>query len=557
MLQLPQLWKLSQVISLQNAASRQPREPAMTHQGTLSRQGAPASFNLPDPGTYIPVSKPCFPTTAKADPPAPDHLKPSSGTNRSVPDPTQCPQKLSMTGQALQPSVHQDAVCQGNGACQEADLLMSEAVFSSLAGTFAPTYEQGWEIPVTIRQKHPASQDSATASQAHTQVVMSDPLVKRVMTLREKHDMLYFHAVRMIACQAGAASSQQQVRAVSNKHAAVASHSTHKRMDTGQDGTADMPMRAVEASGQPSQRNVPSGQGMPASSLMMQGPYSPTHTQLHSCAHDQPSSPIQNQPCSPTQIQPCTELDNQPYLPTQNQSRTELQNQPYSPTHNQPYSPTQRQPYSPTQRPYSPKQRQPYSPTQHQPYSPTHQPYSPTQNHPYVSTGGDLQQQISSCPYSPTQAHVQHLTAPRPYSPTQHTAAVPCSPTQNQQSHAQVGKHNQTDSLPPDASLQLPGYTSTAEPLDIIQQQQRNAAVPSDQRQEQASAILLQGIERSHEAGGVHSLGGVSYDRWQLGSHCLVIHSQLPSMMRVAEQVFCCSICTQSALLPSIPPTND
>jgi len=203
---LPKLWQLAKLFSLQSVVERKPRDPTMRHLATISRQGHPAVFSMPQPLTPIPLDQPCMPSLltqqAAVNGPLPafntDHpnLPPIAPTTTTA-------QTDSTPGLADVP-LHQDGVCNSNPACQQADLLMTEGAYACLTGTWAPSYRLGWELPVTIRAKNTAhsgdSQTSLLSEQHAKQVIIDSPLPKRMLNLREKHELLYQHAVSKLGC---------------------------------------------------------------------------------------------------------------------------------------------------------------------------------------------------------------------------------------------------------------------------------------------------------------------------------------------------------------------
>ena len=245
---LPQLWQLTKLVSLLPAAERKPKEPTLRHQATIARRGIAAAFTMPQPLTPIPLDQPCMPSllsppsalhmgNAQSGPmPNSTHLPPNmphkgpitpTGSANVPPpaqpggDPTADPaQQGTQAGHAdvaaqsinspnctsaQQASrhvpLHQDTVCQSNPTCQEADLIMSEGAYECLFGTWAPVYKGGWELPVTVQAKttpFTGQTEGFTQPQQkyRQQVIIDSPLPQRMLSLREKHEMLYQHAVR-------------------------------------------------------------------------------------------------------------------------------------------------------------------------------------------------------------------------------------------------------------------------------------------------------------------------------------------------------------------------
>ena len=203
---LPKLWLLAKLFSLECIEQRKPRDPGMRHMATISRQGLPAVFSMPQPLTPIPLDQPCMPSllTQQAAVSAPlpafnnDHpnLPPIAPTTTTA-------QTDSTPGLAGVP-LHQDGVCNSNPACQQADLLMTEGAFACLTGIWAPSYRLAWELPVTIRataSSHSDDPQTSPPSVRHAkQVIIESPLPRRKLSLREKHELLYQHAVRKLGC---------------------------------------------------------------------------------------------------------------------------------------------------------------------------------------------------------------------------------------------------------------------------------------------------------------------------------------------------------------------
>ena len=81
---------------------------------------------------------------------------------------------------------------------------MTDGAFECLSGTWAPAYRLGWELPVTIRPKptpdNAESQPSSQPEQHGKQVIIDSPLPKMMLNMREKHEMVYQHAVRKLGC---------------------------------------------------------------------------------------------------------------------------------------------------------------------------------------------------------------------------------------------------------------------------------------------------------------------------------------------------------------------
>lgn len=113
-------------------------------------------------------------------------------------------QQASYLAQQKAPLQH-DPTVQNSSACQEADLVLTAGAYECLTATgMTPGYRGNWEIPFTVHRKlkqviaHPRA---PSHSAQHTQQVLMDmPLPKRLLNLREKHEMLYQHAVCQMGC---------------------------------------------------------------------------------------------------------------------------------------------------------------------------------------------------------------------------------------------------------------------------------------------------------------------------------------------------------------------
>lgn len=113
-------------------------------------------------------------------------------------------QQASYLAQQKAPLQH-DFTVQNSSACQEADLVLTEGAYECLTATgMTPDYRSNWEIPFTVQRKlRQVSADPRVPSdfERHTQQVLLDmPLPKRLLNLREKHEMLYQHAVCHMGC---------------------------------------------------------------------------------------------------------------------------------------------------------------------------------------------------------------------------------------------------------------------------------------------------------------------------------------------------------------------
>ena len=345
------MWQLLDVISLQPAAVKKIREPTLHYKGTFSRQGAAATFIMPDPLTPIPLDPPCMPSlrpftfplsNAQAVPPdptpstadhapahmptsAPDHVVPGTTTTAHHPSTVaaetqpvaqgdnEAPSSMAaQQGSALQPisvplcqgllATHQaephhqasylaqqkaplqhDPVVQGSEACQEADLVLTEGAYECLTATgLAPGYRGDWEIPFTVQCKlRQVGADPKAPSdvERHQQQVLLDmPLPKRLLNLREKHEMLYQHAVCQMGCSLSSQIHEQQEAAeAAAGEAGVAAETGELQQQEGVDEmlTDDDEMRPRSPSGdQPGTM-----------------PYSPSQNAPYSPSNDTPYSP--------------------------------------------------------------------------------------------------------------------------------------------------------------------------------------------------------------------------------------------------------------------------
>ncbi|KAL0044760.1 hypothetical protein WJX82_008644 [Trebouxia sp. C0006] len=199
---LPKLWQVAKLFSLQSIEQRKPRDPGMRHMATISRQGLPAVFSMPQPLTPIPLDQPCMPSllTQQAAVSAPLPAFNTDHPNLPPIAPTTTTAQTDSTPGLADVPLHQDGFCNSNPACQQADLLMTEGAFACLTGIWAPSYRLAWELPVTIRAANsaPDSGDPETCppSEQHAkQVIIDSPLPRRMLSLREKHELLYQHAV--------------------------------------------------------------------------------------------------------------------------------------------------------------------------------------------------------------------------------------------------------------------------------------------------------------------------------------------------------------------------
>ncbi|KAL0032885.1 hypothetical protein WJX77_004910 [Trebouxia sp. C0004] len=198
---LPKLWQLAKLFSLKSIVGRKPRDSTMSHLATISRQGLRAVFSMPQPLTPIPLDQPCMPSllTQRAAVSGPLPAFNTDHPNMPPIAPTTTTAQTDSTQGLADVPLHRDGVCNSNPACLQADLLMTEGAFECLTGTWAPSYRLGWELPVIIRAKNTArcgdSQTCLLSEQHAKQVIIDSPLPRRMLNLREKHELLYQHAV--------------------------------------------------------------------------------------------------------------------------------------------------------------------------------------------------------------------------------------------------------------------------------------------------------------------------------------------------------------------------
>ncbi len=200
----------------------------MRHMATISRQGLPAVFSMPQPPTPIPLDQPCMPSllTQQAAVSAPLPAFNTDHPNLPPIAPTTTTAQTDSTPGLADVPLHQDGVCSSNPACQQADLLMAEGAFACLTGIWAPSYRLGWELPVTIRAAtsapHSGDPESSLPPEQHAkQVIIDSPLPRRKLSLREKHELLYQHAVRKLGCDLW--TRQKHARHAAQAQAAQAS----------------------------------------------------------------------------------------------------------------------------------------------------------------------------------------------------------------------------------------------------------------------------------------------------------------------------------------------
>ncbi len=178
----------------------------MRHMATISRQGHPTVFSMPQPLTPIPLDQPCMPSLLTQQAAVSGPLPAFNTDHPNLPPiaPTTTTAQTDSTPGLADVPLHQDGVCNSNPTCQQADLLMTEGAFECLTGIWAPSYRLGWELPVTIRattSAHSGDPQTCLPSEQHAkQVIIDSPLPRRMLSLREKHELLYQHAVRKLGC---------------------------------------------------------------------------------------------------------------------------------------------------------------------------------------------------------------------------------------------------------------------------------------------------------------------------------------------------------------------
>lgn len=88
-----------------------------------------------------------------------------------------------------------------------ADAAMPASSFACLMSMLPPSLDEGWELPVSIRSipHTPAAADGGKADSpaaSAKQVFFDKPLLKRIMTLRDKHTQLYKKALITLGVEA-------------------------------------------------------------------------------------------------------------------------------------------------------------------------------------------------------------------------------------------------------------------------------------------------------------------------------------------------------------------
>ena len=79
-------------------------------------------------------------------------------------------------------------------ASESAHALLSASALTAISQLLAPSFPASFEIPVTVLQQ-PLSEHGHANPGAARVVVMDKPLLRRTLTLREQHELLYKHAM--------------------------------------------------------------------------------------------------------------------------------------------------------------------------------------------------------------------------------------------------------------------------------------------------------------------------------------------------------------------------
>ncbi|CAL5228540.1 g11694 [Coccomyxa viridis] len=158
--QLPRLWQLQGQLQLGAVLQGTKQAPAMAHLSTPVSSGHPPAFTPPSGHTAVPLDRPYMP---KGD---------SSGASRWL---------------------HQDEIALQLAAEKRAAVVMADGAFAELAQTAVQGFAAGWEIPVIVTPSI-STGDSQQAPQSNV-VVLSDPLLKRALSRREKHELLVAAAI--------------------------------------------------------------------------------------------------------------------------------------------------------------------------------------------------------------------------------------------------------------------------------------------------------------------------------------------------------------------------
>ncbi len=303
---LPKLWQVAKLFSLQSIEQRKPRDPGMRHMATISRQGLPAVFSMPQPLTPIPLDQPCMPSllTQQAAVSAPLPAFNTDHPNLPPIAPTTTTAQTDSTPGLADVPLHQDGFCNSNPACQQADLLMTEGAFACLTGIWAPSYRLAWELPVTIRAANsaPDSGDPETCppSEQHAkQVIIDSPLPRRMLSLREKHELLYQHAVRKLGCDLWARQKHARQAAQASVAERPAAHQQPDNQQQQQQQQAEEHMYAPYSSSNDAPVDAPYSPSTDPYTYDQQGMYNmpnsltPTTADLPSAAMDAAPYPTQ------------------------------------------------------------------------------------------------------------------------------------------------------------------------------------------------------------------------------------------------------------------------
>ena len=277
----------------------------MRHMATISRQGHPTIFSMPQPLTPIPLDQPCMPSLLTQQAAVSGPLPASDTDHPNLPPiaPTTTTAQTDSTPGLADVPLYQDGVCNSDPACQQADLLMTEGAFECLTGIWAPSYRLGWELPVTIRAKSTAhcgdSQTSLPSEQHAKQVIIDSPLPKRMLSLREKHELLYQHAVHKLGRDLWTRQQHARQAAQANMGERPAAHQQPDQQQQQQQQQAEEHMYAPYSPSNDAPVDAPYSRSTDPYIYDQQGTYNMPNS-LTPTAADLPSAPMDAAPY-PTQ----------------------------------------------------------------------------------------------------------------------------------------------------------------------------------------------------------------------------------------------------------------
>lgn len=206
-------------------------------------------------------------------------MQSQGGLTGPQPEPQPYQQASYLTQQKAQ--LQSDPVVQTTAQCMEADLILTEGAYECLTATgLAPGYRGNWEIPFTVQPK-PRGPDPKLGDKPdfHLQQVLLDtPLPKRLLNLREKHEMLYQHAV----CHLGCSLFSQQQEAAEAAAREGGSAGTHGELPQ-QEGALDQMLSDDDLDRSSDFEDAPGAD-----------PYSPNRDSPYSPSQDRPYSPSNN-----------------------------------------------------------------------------------------------------------------------------------------------------------------------------------------------------------------------------------------------------------------------